>query len=727
MSHSRNSLLSLFVETDQDLSFGEFEDDLSLLNISGHNGKTIKITNDLTKEQFNHYKIDKIIGKGAFGDVYKVKNVETDLIYAMKSIDIPNDNNDNKDQTWMNEVLLMKQFNHDNVVKLNHYYISSNSCHLIMEYCNGGSLRDLYQKSGCLNEFKIVNFTIQILNGLQYLHNNNFVHSDIKASNILLKDNIIKLADFGVSEQIDLNNPKKKANGSPYWMAPEVIRLKGVTPKSDIWSLGATIIELLTCNPPFYNLDPFPACHAIGSNESIPIPNNISIECFDFLKNHCFIKDPLKRSGCDELLNHPCGCNELLNHPWLNKMENNNNGKIDLKYIELNYQDDDYEDDFEIEKPELLYKTIRTINKKQRLKFYKDASLEVFKNDLNVLNFIDDIKTATFEQIKEINRVFKQQVDVLNLHELIGSKLVSQLKELSVKLFIFEKEDCLIDICEILINLFQFAKPTVNDFIFNNGGDLSKLIKSINNAKFVELASLLIDMKLRIVFFNCGGTSEIHTDYNDNDDSDDIKVFDYLPFNDNEPSNEVLIMVEELIEQELMNYNLSNIHPKVKMIEHNDKLKELFDGDGDGGGVKLSNYSNLLNDDFKDTSNNDRLKIALSYSQMRYRTLLLNQFNDADKRIKLTMSQQMNDNQSNVNTINENKKLIQLDNLKQFKNDLINVNNLQKRKIETIMNSRKKICLDNQPVFNYLQEKWNDKLNEVVDLGVTLAERELNE
>lgn len=124
----------------------------------------------------------------------------------------------------------------------------------------------------------------QVLQGLQYLHDQGVIHRDIKGANILTtKDGKVKLADFGVSTST-LAGPDKEAQvvGTPYWMAPEIIELSGATPASDIWSLGCTVIELLSGKPPYHHLQAMPALFAIVNDDHPPLPEGISSVCGPF-------------------------------------------------------------------------------------------------------------------------------------------------------------------------------------------------------------------------------------------------------------------------------------------------------------------------------------------------------------------------------------------------------------------------------------------------------------
>ena len=106
---------------------------------------------------------------------------------------------------------------------------------------------------GKFNERLAASYVVKILEGLHYLHNSHVVHCDLKAANILTtKNGNVKLSDFGVSLNLRaMEREMKDVAGTPNWMAPEVIELKGASEKSDIWSLGCTVIELLTGRPPY--------------------------------------------------------------------------------------------------------------------------------------------------------------------------------------------------------------------------------------------------------------------------------------------------------------------------------------------------------------------------------------------------------------------------------------------------------------------------------------------
>ena len=174
---------------------------------------------------------------------------------------------------------------------------------MILEFLEGGSLGATVKNSGPLDEYLVSQLVKQILEGLKYIHSKNVIHRDIKGGNILIvKSGVVKIADFGLAILCD-NKKIHSLVGSPYWMSPEVIQEEEIiTSACDIWSLGATIIELLTTKPPYWGKDEVLATWSICNNDP-DLPENISAPLKDFLLK-CFVKDPLKRSSAIELSQH---------------------------------------------------------------------------------------------------------------------------------------------------------------------------------------------------------------------------------------------------------------------------------------------------------------------------------------------------------------------------------------------------------------------------------------
>ncbi|KAG7699152.1 hypothetical protein KL930_002061 [Ogataea haglerorum] len=183
-------------------------------------------------------------------------------------------------------------------------------------------------------------------------------------------------------------------------------------------------------------------------------------------------------------------------------------------------------------------------------------------------------------------------------------------------------------------------------------------------------------------------------------------VLDYLPYIDQEPSNDVLAVVDDLIQEELMNFNLHQLHPKLRnaSVDLDNESRNLPVTNEGIGGISLSSYSNLLNEQNEPDIN--KMKTALSYTQLRYRTLLLN-------------------SQESAQEINKNKWMTHLDNLKQHQEVLERAIDRKRRHKDEINEERKRQCTDFEPMNEYLGTRWTEKMEELIDIGVEAALQEL--
>ncbi|CAM0902180.1 unnamed protein product [Alopecurus aequalis] len=263
--------------------------------------------NQKSKTLDNKYMLGDEIGKGAYGRVYKGLDLENGDFVAIKQVSLENIPQEDLN-IIMQEIDLLKNLNHKNIVKYLGSLKTKSHLHIILEYVENGSLANIIKpnKFGPFPESLAAVYIAQVLEGLVYLHEQGVIHRDIKGANILTtKEGLVKLADFGVATKLteaDVNT--HSVVGTPYWMAPEVIEMSGVCAASDIWSVGCTVIELLTCSPPYYELQPMPALFRIVQDVHPPIPDGFSPESTDFLRQ-CFQKDAIQRPDAKTLLMHP--------------------------------------------------------------------------------------------------------------------------------------------------------------------------------------------------------------------------------------------------------------------------------------------------------------------------------------------------------------------------------------------------------------------------------------
>ncbi|WVZ87554.1 hypothetical protein U9M48_034173 [Paspalum notatum var. saurae] len=248
----------------------------------------------------NKYMLEKKIGKWDYGRVYKGRDLETGDLVAIKQAPL--------EAVDQQDLDIIMNLNHKNILKYLGSVKTKSHLYIILEYVENGSLASIIKRNkfGPFPESLVVVYIAQVLEGLVYLHEQGVIHRDIKGRNILTtKEGIVKLTGFGAATKIteaDVNTGV--VIGTPYWMAHEVIKISGACTTSDIWSVGCTIIELLTCAPPYYDLQPMPALFHIVQDVHPPIPKGLSPGITDFLRL-CFQKDAQQRPAAKTLLMHP--------------------------------------------------------------------------------------------------------------------------------------------------------------------------------------------------------------------------------------------------------------------------------------------------------------------------------------------------------------------------------------------------------------------------------------
>ncbi|XP_062909582.1 serine/threonine-protein kinase 10 isoform X1 [Mobula hypostoma] len=251
------------------------------------------------------------LGDGAFGKVYKAKNKETGVLAAAKVIEVKSEE---ELEDYMVEIEILASCDHIYIVKQLDAFFYENKLWIMIEFCPGGAVDAIMlELDRGLTEPQIRVVARQMLEAVDYLHSQKIIHRDLKAGNVLLsQDGNVKLADFGVSAKNTKTLQKRETFiGTPYWMAPEVVMCETMkdTPydyKSDIWSLGITLIEMAQIEPPHHELNPMRVLLKIakGDPPTLENPSKWSTEFNDFLKK-ALDKNPDTRLSAAQLLQHP--------------------------------------------------------------------------------------------------------------------------------------------------------------------------------------------------------------------------------------------------------------------------------------------------------------------------------------------------------------------------------------------------------------------------------------
>lgn len=272
----------------------------------------------------------RFIGGGTFGHVYAAVNLDTGGVMAVKEIRFHDSQSvKNIVPSIKDEMTILEMLNHPNVVQYFGVEVHRHKVYIFMEFCEGGSLAGLLTHGRIEDEMVIQVYTLQMLEGLAYLHQSGVAHRDVKPENILLDHNgVIKFVDFGAAKVIATSgrtlgggsgglSQGKSANGTnlnsmtgtPMYMSPEVIT--GASGSSngvvDIWSLGCCVLEMATGRRPWTNLDNEWAIMyhiAAGHKPQLPSSEQLSEAGRKFI-SRCLEHDPKKRPGAVELLSDP--------------------------------------------------------------------------------------------------------------------------------------------------------------------------------------------------------------------------------------------------------------------------------------------------------------------------------------------------------------------------------------------------------------------------------------
>lgn len=256
--------------------------------------------NNIGKKLDGRYELLELIGVGGMADIYKAKDITEDRIVAVKILKTEFVGSEDFIRRFRNESKAIALLSHPNIVKIYDVGFTDKLQFIVMEYIDGITLTEYIEKEGVLKWKDVVHFTMQILKALQHAHDRGIVHRDIKPQNVMLLSNgTIKVMDFGIARfnrETD-KTVSEKAIGSVHYISPEQAKGDVTDERSDIYSVGVMMYEMLTGKKPFDGDNPVSIAllHMQSTPKKMSDINNAIPEGLEEITEKAMQKEPSKR------------------------------------------------------------------------------------------------------------------------------------------------------------------------------------------------------------------------------------------------------------------------------------------------------------------------------------------------------------------------------------------------------------------------------------------------
>lgn len=291
-------------------------------------------------KQMNDYQKIAVIGKGSFGTIYKVRNLRTGKIEAIKKIDLTALSVRHRREAER-EIMFLRGLHHPNILKFHGSFSIDKSLCIVTEFCDLGDLAGfIHSVPGPMPEDLILKIFIQILLGVEYLHKKQIIHRDIKAMNVFIKRPLrVKIGDLGIARHLSESYYASTIIGTPFYLSPELCEEKPYDYKSDVWALGCLLFELCLKEPPFRSTETTSLKSSILKGKYKSVPSIYSKEIRE-LVDRMLRPDPRDRPSVEDVLCYPfikrkMEIHGLTANNFTLKMVASNKPKINSPYMQL--------------------------------------------------------------------------------------------------------------------------------------------------------------------------------------------------------------------------------------------------------------------------------------------------------------------------------------------------------------------------------------------------------
>jgi len=287
----------------------------------------------------SNYKVIKLLGEGSFGKAFLCSKDSPDSLCVIKQIVIEEMSESEKKDVF-NEANILAKLDHQNIIKFYEVFDSKKPKHtlnIVTEYADGGDLSEKIKSQGKtpFKETEILDYFTQICLALKHIHDKKIIHRDLKSGNVfLMKSGLVKLGDFGIAKGFEKTMDKAKTMvGTPYYLSPEIVEGKPYDNKSDIWSLGVLLYEMMTFKMPF-NANSLPMLSAKIIRGNYTPPPSVYTKDLREIVSKCLTVNPKGRPSISEILRMPIIQNRIKNFLDENQYNKEFSKTIAKKYKE---------------------------------------------------------------------------------------------------------------------------------------------------------------------------------------------------------------------------------------------------------------------------------------------------------------------------------------------------------------------------------------------------------